>query len=96
MKLILNGLLVGAVIFGAGGPMCVQSDAGHMIDVDVPGAGPVSLAVYNADGVLVRTLWDAVEQPVGKQHVAWDLLDNERQPVVPPEPIRTAPSMLHR
>ena len=51
------------------------------LDVDVPRAGPVSLALYDAGGVLVRTLWNAAQKPGGKQQAAWDLLDDEGQPV---------------
>ena len=45
--------------------------------------GPTSLAIYSAQGVKVRTLWDATQAKTGQANVAWDLRDDDGQPVAP-------------
>jgi len=48
----------------------------HHIDLDLPRAGPTNLAVYDAAGRLVRSLWYGREASAGPQHVGWDGCDD--------------------
>lgn len=53
------------------------------IDYTLPRAGNVSLAIYRADGRLVRTLLAAQPQLAGAQHAAWDGYDDNGTPLPP-------------
>jgi|GEM_PF-4276646 len=53
------------------------------VTIDVPTAGPTSIAIYNAQDRLVRTLANAANYEAGQSKVAWDLRDNDGQPVQP-------------
>ena len=46
-------------------------------------AGNVSLAVYDAQGVLVREILRAVPQSAGEHVVDWDATALDRKPVAP-------------
>lgn len=55
------------------------------IEYTLPRAGEVSLAVYGADGQLVRTLLCHEAQEAGARQVAWDGYDDDGQPLAPGE-----------
>ena len=61
----------------------VRAAAGFDIEIELSESGATSLAVYDEEGVLVRTLWDAEERAAGKQAASWDLLDDRGKPVAP-------------
>ncbi len=71
--LTLVGLLLAATAL-AGGP------ADQTINYDLKKAGNVSLAIYDAEGRMVREVMRAVAQPAGKHAAAWDGLDRNGQP----------------
>lgn len=54
---------------------------GLSIPITLPKAGKVSLAVYDADGKMVRTLLSGVPRPQGKSTVSWDGLNADGKPV---------------
>lgn len=56
-----------------------------MIHYTLPKEGRISLAIYNADGQMVRTLRSAEPQKAGEQKVTWDGLDQDGKPVPPGE-----------
>lgn len=53
------------------------------IEYTLPRAGEVSLAVYDQQGHLVRTLLCHEPQEAGKQSVPWDGYDDDDQPLTP-------------
>ncbi|HEX8528483.1 MAG TPA: FlgD immunoglobulin-like domain containing protein, partial [Cytophagales bacterium] len=57
------------------------SASAHTISYTLTKPGPVSLAIYNPAGVLVRTVYSAKPQAAGRQTYEWDGLDDEGQPV---------------
>jgi hypothetical protein len=57
------------------------SVSAHTISYTLTKPGPVSLAIYNPAGMLVRTVYSAKPQPVGRQTYEWDGLDDDGQPV---------------
>ncbi|MEI6518642.1 MAG: FlgD immunoglobulin-like domain containing protein [bacterium] len=46
-------------------------------------SGRVSLAIYDKDGIQVRTLRNAESQAAGKHEIAWDRLDQDGKPLQP-------------
>ncbi len=55
--------------------------ASFPISYQLDQAGPVSLLVCNAEGVVVRELLHAAARPAGRDTVAWDGLDEQGQAV---------------
>ncbi len=76
-------LIVFAVIPGFSAEIKFASSPGVTLPVrfTAPGKGMVSLAVYDADGVLVRTLLNAQAVEAGLQTVAWDATTDLGLPV---------------
>jgi hypothetical protein len=57
------------------------SASAHTISYTLTKPGPVSLAIYNPGGVLVRTVHEAKPQAAGRHTYEWDGLDDDGQPV---------------
>ena len=77
-----RGLLA---IFGAGHLCLALTLASAAYAVDIPFTldkpGRVSLAIYDKDGIQVRTLRNAEPLEAGKHEIVWDGLDRNGQPV---------------
>ena len=75
-----RGLLV---TFGACHLFLALASAAYAVDIpftlDKP--GNVSLAIYDKDGIQVRTLRNAEPLEAGKHEIVWDGLDRNGQPV---------------
>lgn len=59
------------------------SPAAAEIRYKLPGPGRVSLAIYDKDGIQIRTLRNAQPQAAGEHTIVWDGLDQEGQPALP-------------
>ncbi|MGB2822093.1 MAG: FlgD immunoglobulin-like domain containing protein, partial [Phycisphaerae bacterium] len=61
--------------------LCTGDCAGLVISYTLRQQGRVSLAIYDGEGVQVRTLMSAVGQHAGEHTVVWDGLDRRGLPV---------------
>ncbi|MBI4023702.1 MAG: hypothetical protein HY360_01895 [Verrucomicrobia bacterium] len=59
------------------------ASANVAVPMDGPADGPTSLAIFDSNGVMVRTLWEGADKKASKERVEWDLLDDEGRPVKP-------------
>jgi hypothetical protein len=70
-----------AALCAAAVPGRPPAPAGATIDYEVPAAGRVSLAVYDREGRLVRTLLTGKPHAEGRHTAAWDGLDRYGRPL---------------
>jgi len=69
------------LVFGLFWGLALSACAEFSFETTLPLDGPTSLAIYDQDGVMVRTLWNGADKRSAKQSVVWDLLDDDGQPV---------------
>ncbi len=69
------------VLLGVSAMLAVGLYAQETITYELKKSGNVSLAIYDRQGALVRTLLNAVPQKPGRHRLAWDGLDGRGKPL---------------
>lgn len=75
-SLVLTGLCVASVRAQGPQPPATNLPPAAAVAYDLPEAGRVSLAVFDGEGRLVRTLLRAAPQKAGRHTASWDGLDS--------------------
>ena len=82
MPAVVSAFVASVTMISAALPAAEGAPLRIPVTCSVPGKGLASLALYDHDGVLVRTLLAAAPVEAGKREVLWDGTDDLGRPVV--------------